>query len=750
MSNRPSPIPARFVTPRTTLLVDRTMTWFIKVGGIAIIIAVLGIAVFIVAQVVPLFTGASLRPTEQAHEVDLRTALAADPPVVLGIDEWGERPFVLTRGGSLVFATEHGAEAAAPVTAGRPVTAAAYDLEHQRVAVGYGDGSAQILHIAYKPTYVGNVRTVVSAVEPGAQVALDDRGVALTALAWADRDGGPCIAAVSGVAGTATPPRLLLLDGGAAVRDLTSLVTGVPERVLIDTRGEGILATSADGDVTYLHRGGDGFTVVQTFRPFADLADQHIASQAYLYGDVSLVLTSSDGTNRQFSLMIKSGEDKRTWGMTKEFARLPGGARFQANSIRNKSFLLAAGAHASLRFGTSAATRWEGDLPYIPALGVINAKNSRIALLGEDGRLRRYVLSDPHPEAGIAAFFGRVWYEGFAAPKYEWQSTGGSDDFEPKLSMMNLMFGTMKATIYAMLFAVPVALLGAIYTAEFMHPRFKAVVKPTVEIMAALPSVVLGFLAALWLAPAIEDRFPSVLLVVLTVPAVACAIGFFWSRFSPATRSRIPAGYEFLVLVPVLLVAAWLAWLAGPLLERLIFTVTTPDGAHIADFRRWWTHTTGLAYEQRNSLIVGVMMGFAVIPIIFTIAEDSLSNVPPALRSASLALGGSRWQTAIRVVVPTASAGIFSGLMIGLGRAIGETMIVVMATGNTGVMDFNIFNGMRTLSANIAVELPEAPHGGTLYRSLFLGALLLFTFTFIVNTAAEIMRARLREKYKTV
>src|SRR6185503_17238381 len=103
----------------------------------------------------------------------------------------------------------------------------------------------------------------------------------------------------------------------------------------------------------------------------------------------------------------------------------------------------------------------------------------------------------------------------------------------------------------------------------------------------------------------------------------------------------------------------------------------------------------------------------AVIPIVFTITEDALTNVPRALRSGSLALGASRWQTAFRIVLPTASAGIFSALMVGIGRAIGETMIVVMATGNTPIMDFNIFNGMRTLSATIAVELPEAAEGGT-------------------------------------
>ena len=131
-------------------------------------------------------------------------------------------------------------------------------------------------------------------------------------------------------------------------------------------------------------------------------------------------------------------------------------------------------------------------------------------------------------------------------------------------------------------------------------------------------------------------------------------------------------------------------------------------------------------------------MGFAVIPIIFTISEDALSSVPEHLKAASLALGASPWQTAVRVILPTASAGIFSALMVGFGRAVGETMIVLMATGNTPVLDWSIFNGMRTLAANIAVEIPEAPQGGTLYRVLFLAALLLFLVTFLVNTLAEV------------
>ena len=269
--------------------------------------------------------------------------------------------------------------------------------------------------------------------------------------------------------------------------------------------------------------------------------------------------------------------------------------------------------------------------------------------------------------------------------------------------------------------------------------------------MASLPSVVLGFLAALWLAPLIEIRVPSIILLVSCIPLTALLFGWAWSHLPPHLRLLIPPGWEFLVFLPVMFLVAWLGWSLGPALERLVFVVVDPaTGVRTADFRQWWPQFTGAPYEQRNSLVVGFMMGFAVIPIIFTIAEDALSNVPQTLRSGSLALGASRWQTAYRIVLPTASAGIFSALMIGLGRAVGETMIVVMATGNTPIMEFNIFSGMRTLSANIAVELPEAPHHGTLYRALFLGAIVLFMLTFAVNTAAEVLRQRLRERYKIV
>jgi phosphate transport system permease protein len=347
-------------------------------------------------------------------------------------------------------------------------------------------------------------------------------------------------------------------------------------------------------------------------------------------------------------------------------------------------------------------------------------------------------VANPHPEVSLAALFGRVWYEGYAKPEYVWQSSSGSDDFEPKISLTPLLIGTLKGTLYSLLIAIPLAVLGAMYLSQFMDPRLKVFIKPAVEIMAALPSVVLGFLAGLWLAPRVQQMFPALLLMLVLLPLLTLLAGAAWNALPRRIRGRFPAGSEIALFLPVLGLGLWLStWLSEPV-ELVLFG---------GNFQNWLLETTGLPYDQRNAIIVGLAMGFAVIPIIFAIAEDAFSNVPRELVSGSLALGANRWQTVTRIVLPTASPGIFSAIMVGFGRAVGETMIVLMATGNTPILDWNPFNGFRTLSANIAVEIPEAPQFGTLYRVLFLAALLLFVVTFVVNTAAELVRQRLRQRY---
>jgi phosphate transport system permease protein len=434
------------------------------------------------------------------------------------------------------------------------------------------------------------------------------------------------------------------------------------------------------------------------------------------------------------------------------------------------------------------------------------------------GQITHWDVDIKHPEGALSALFLPVWYEGMPEPQHIWQSSSGDDAFEPKLGLVPLIFGTFKATLYAMLFGLPVALLAAVYTSEFLNPRLKAVLKPTIELMASLPSVVLGFIAALVLAPLVENVVPSILTALLLVP-VSLLLGAQCWQLLPQRTARNLAPYRLAFILLALVLGVWGSTLLGPVVERTAFS---------GDFRHYLTGQVGTGipawllllipisavcvvlvnsiwvgpllraktffstrtsvvtidfarsvvsmlavlllaygvaavlnafgfdprggasyvgtYVQRNAMVVGFVMAFAIIPIIYTIAEDALSTVPEHLRAASLGAGATHWQTAVRIVLPAAMSGLFSAMMIGLGRAVGETMIVLMAAGNTPVMEWNIFSGLRTLAANIAVELPEAPKDGTHYRTLFMAALVLFIMTFAVNTVAELVRLRFRKK----
>jgi phosphate transport system permease protein len=460
----------------------------------------------------------------------------------------------------------------------------------------------------------------------------------------------------------------------------------------------------------------------------------------FLNGDRTLVVGTNAGTVATWQLVTPptGGEVRLT--RINEFAGHATAVVGASPSRRDKGFVTVdAGGGIQLDYGTSGATLLR--LSQAGGLrGVVFApKADGVVTVDEGGRLTHWAVHHPHPEVTLGTLFGRVWYEGYARPEYVWQSTGGTDDFEAKFSLTPLVYGTLKGTVYALLFAVPLALLAALYVSEFMHPSVKAYVKPVVEIMAALPSVVLGFLAGLWLAPLVERVVPGLFLMPLVETVCILTALLLWRAVPLVARRRLRPGMEVFLLVPVVLAGAWLAFGLGGLVEARLLA---------GDYRGWLLAVLGLTYDQRNSLVVGLAMGFAVVPIIFTIAEDSLANVPQHLRAGSLALGATLWQTALRIVLPTGSPGIFSAVMIGFGRAVGETMIVLMATGNTPVMDASIFSGFRALSANIAVELPEAPEGGTLFRVLFLAAFLLFCLTFAVNTLAELVRLRLRRRYR--
>ncbi|MBL0209990.1 MAG: ABC transporter permease subunit [Holophagaceae bacterium] len=422
------------------------------------------------------------------------------------------------------------------------------------------------------------------------------------------------------------------------------------------------------------------------------------------------------------------------------FPSLSGAVLGFSHGLRDKRFLAWTSSQVVVDHLTTERRLFSAAVDHA-AQAAIAPRGDLVLAGSSDGLVRSWSLAAPHADVSQKSLWGKVHYEGYEKPDFVWQSTGGTDDFEPKFGMMPLIFGTLKGTLYAMLFALPLAIFAALYTSQFASLNLRNTIKPAVEIMAALPSVVLGFLAGLVLAPLFEKVAVELLLFPLTTLLCVGLLLPFWSRLPHRWRTIWGDGREVIWVAPVLILGLFVAYQAGPWFERAFLG---------GSYRGWLQSAHGITFDQRNSLVVGFAMGFAVIPIIFTISEDALNSVPKSLTSASLACGASPWQTAWRVVLPTASPGIFSAVMVGLGRAIGETMIVLMATGNTPVMDWSPFNGMRTLAANIAVEIPEAPLHGSLYRVLFLAALLLFAFTFVLNTIAELVRQRLRKRFESL
>jgi phosphate transport system permease protein len=272
-----------------------------------------------------------------------------------------------------------------------------------------------------------------------------------------------------------------------------------------------------------------------------------------------------------------------------------------------------------------------------------------------------------------------------------------------------------------------------------MSTRLRSRVKPILELMEAIPGVVVGFIAGLLLAPWVEQHLASTLLVLVWLPLSAGLAGGLWYLASARVRQWLPLSWAGVWLMPWLAIMVTLALWLAPLMEQAWFG---------GDLRRMLDQQYGLDYATRNALIVGIAMGFAVIPSIYSLAEDALADVPASLMEGAQALGASRWQALWKVALPTAGPGVFSAVMIGAGRAVGETMIVLMASGNTALFSASPFEGLRSLSASIAIGLPEASPGGLTYHLLIFAALSLFIFTFLVNTLAEVVRQRLRRRYQ--
>lgn len=246
------------------------------------------------------------------------------------------------------------------------------------------------------------------------------------------------------------------------------------------------------------------------------------------------------------------------------------------------------------------------------------------------------------------------WSDSHPDDRYVWQPIGRIH----KYNLVPLLIGSLKTTAVALLFSVPLALAAALYVSQLATPKMREWLKPAIELLAGIPSVVLGFFGLIVLASFLQKLF----------------------------------GYQ----------------------------------------------------SRLNAFVAGIALGLAVIPVIFSIAEDALTSVPRSYSQAALALGASRWQATWQIVLPAAAPGVFAAVVLGFGRAVGETMIVLMASGNASIVSWSLFDSTRSITATIAAELAEAVFGGHHYRILFLIGAVLFIVTFLTNLAGDLIMHQLK------
>ncbi|WP_270669173.1 MULTISPECIES: ABC transporter permease subunit [Aeromonas] len=726
---------------------DKLAKYGVTTGGALVLVALLLIFFYLLYVVKPIFNGATMEPTASF------TLPVAGKTAWLGVEEQNEIGYRFSDKGQVNFFAVQGdgkvkvGQVLGQAQVKGDITAVAPPAPGQKlIAYGFADGKAQVVQPYFKVSYPNDVRVI----EPSLQspfgeepVVVDPQGKALTLMVFEATKDKMATAAVTadgrGVMAVMSGEENFLsgdIEWSAQNYGIPSLPRHVDQMLLTPNLRILFVREGNRLSVYDIHNLNDISLrdVMEINAPNANVTRVELLS-----GASSLLVGNDNGVISQWFEVARDG--KRQFTQIRDFKGDGAVAQLTPEHFR-KGFISADKEGTVSFFHATGETKLLSEKVEGGALSALAISPRHNVLLMQQGdAFKLFAVENEHPEVTWSALWQQVWYEGYPEPQYVWQSTSASNDFEAKLSLVPLVFGTLKASFYAMVFAVPLGVAGAIYTAYFMSAGLRKYVKPTVEIMAALPTVILGFLAGLWLAPIIEGALPGVVLLLILLPMGMLLTALIWNYLPERGKSWLPEGWHAILLIPVLLLIGWGAFAVSPLIENAFMH---------GDSRIWLTHEMGIKFDQRNSLVVGIAMGFAVIPTIFSIAEDAVFSVPKHLTQGSLALGATPWQTLSRVVILTASPGIFSAVMMGLGRAVGETMIVLMATGNTPIMDFSMFQGLRTLAANIAVEMPESEVGSSHYRVLFLAAFVLFVFTFLFNTLAEFIRQRLREKYSSL
>lgn len=760
---------------RSRQLKNSIARWGITLGGIGVLFTLVLIFMYLLYVIKPIFESAEIKPSTS---INLSTLFSNVRMLTTGVDELKKIVYQLDNNGRFSFYHISSLNNQQPILSQvvidddrnllEVVNAQGNSTDKNKVLID-NEGSVKVVAAHFSSTYKDDIRTITpSIIFPLGEnyLPLDEKQDPIIKVGMAMNNERAVFVALTENADT--HQKRLIKTTLTAEDDFAEDPAFEASYQTIDFSQKNIenIVVSPDLRIVFVQSGQDIFVydlddendvpLKERFTPVS--SKDHISSIALLSGGSSLLIGNDKGVVSQWFEV--NSEQGRQFKEIRHFQVSKNEAISQIFTERfRKSFIaITPSGEMSLLYTTSEALLWHGNIlgeqgdespsnlaknvakKIAPSVLDFSPRADGIAV-SNNQTLRILTVKNEHPEVTWHALWQEVWYEGYPKPAYVWQSTSGSDDFEAKFSLVPIAFGTVKAALYAMLFAVPIALFSAVYTAYFMTPSLRKKVKPTIEMMEALPTVILGFLAGLWLAPLIEKYLPAMFLLIIFTPLATFLTAFIWYKLPQSVKTSFPETLAPLILIPVFILSTYLAFSLSPLIETTFFG---------GDMRSYISNNLGINFDQRNALVVGIAMGFAVIPTIFSMAEDAIFSVPKHLTSGSLALGATPWQTLIKVVLLTASPGIFSAIMMGLGRAVGETMIVLMATGNTPILDWNIFEGMRTLAANIAIEMPESEVGSSHYRILFLAAFVLFIFTFIFNTIAEFVRQRLRDKYSSL
>ena len=459
--------------------------------------------------------------------MDERQHLKPSSPVpgTWGLDPSGTLPFVYGNGKNIFFLDKTtGNLSSVPVTLpeGETVCAHSYNASLTAYPIATESGKVGLIHVHSGLNVHGRTNAHgpdKAGAEAGPLYPLTESGSVpgkISGIAYADAGERKIFTAtVETEQGTRLllmtleESRSLLHEGELApsgFHDLTDQLEGRPTAMLPGASGDSLVIATDTDKLLYFSYDENGETWVRRQTIPSPLGKgEKMTSVNWLFGDMSLVIGGDKGSLKIFQPLSPhpSGRHLPAPLRPDQAILSPGRSGAALRGFRHQPFL--PGLHSA---GTQALLRNHGRYPleqrsseFVPVQLAANTEFNSAIAIDSSGNIHFFSMEDKHPEAGSKALVGKIWYEGYDSPKWLWQSVGGTDDYESKLSLMPLVFGTLKGTLYALVFAVPVAVTAAIYTAHFMAPAVKRVVKPVMEIMASLPSVVLGFFGALYLAP---------------------------------------------------------------------------------------------------------------------------------------------------------------------------------------------------------------------------------------------------------